>query len=49
VFAQNTLAVEVLNMCDKGTIMIALFKGEAGFPKKMAAASVIKKSEGNQR
>ena len=33
-FAQHTLTVEVSNIkSDKGTIMIALFKGEAGFPK----------------
>ncbi len=32
--AQNTLTVEVSNIkSDKGTIMIALFKGEIGFPK----------------
>lgn len=33
-FAQHTLTVEVSNIkSNKGTIMIALFKGEAGFPK----------------
>lgn len=33
-FAQNTLTVEVTNIKnDKGKIMIALFKGEIGFPK----------------
>ncbi|WP_338792914.1 DUF2141 domain-containing protein [Bernardetia sp. MNP-M8] len=33
-FAQHTLTVEVSNIkSDKGTIMIALFKGEDGFPK----------------
>ncbi|WP_338768378.1 DUF2141 domain-containing protein [Bernardetia sp. ABR2-2B] len=32
--AQHTLTVEVTNIkSNKGTIMIALFKGEAGFPK----------------
>ena len=33
-FAQHTLTVEVTNIeSNEGTIMIALFKGEAGFPK----------------
>ncbi len=42
-FAQHTLTVEVSNIkSDKGTIMIALFKGEAGFPKDDSKA--IKKT-----
>lgn len=46
VLAQHTLTVEVSNIkSDKGTIMIALFKGEAGFPKDDSKA--IKKMKVN--
>ena len=42
-FAQHTLTVEVSNIkSDKGTIMIALYKGEIGFPKDDSKA--IKKT-----
>ncbi|WP_375562117.1 DUF2141 domain-containing protein [Bernardetia sp. OM2101] len=45
-FAQHTLTVEVSNIkSDKGTIMIALFKGEEGFPKDDSKA--IKKMKVN--
>jgi len=34
IMAQHTLTVEISNLkSDKGNVMIALFKGEAGFPK----------------
>ncbi len=34
IMAQHTLIIEVSNLkSDKGSVMIALFKGEAGFPK----------------
>ena len=44
VLAQHTLRVDISNIkSDKGTIMIALFKGQAGFPKDGSKA--IKKTK----
>lgn len=44
--AQHTLTIEVSNIeSDKGTIMIALFKGENGFPKD--ATKAIRKMKVN--
>lgn len=38
-FAQHTLTIEISNIkSDKGTIMLALFKGETGFPKDESKA-----------